>query len=448
MIELRIIVISIEWLKRQRFKKQPTVLTFDMRKVKSLEFILAGGPGTRLFPLTRDRAKPAAPYGAKYRIIDLALNNHVNSGSRNIIVVAQYRPASLIRHIKGAWAPEFKKAGREFIQIVQPERAEYKGTANAVYENMGLINDSKPSIVTVFCGDHIYLMDISKMKQYHLDNLADLTIAAIPVRREMAAKNFGVLVANEKGDVLEFQEKPANPAPIPGMEDYCWASMGNYVFNRSILVKALQEDAKKERVSDENKELVLANPDIYTLNDFGFNIIPAMRRQGKRIRLYDFQTNKPDEIVVTGYWRDVGSLDQFIESNMDLTGPNPRFVVDNPGWPVVTVDESNGKGIIGSEYARDSVLANGVEIDKKARLERCIISYNTLIGERSEISDSILMGHTTIGKNVRLKRAIVDRGILMPDKMRIGVFHDEDKARGFTISPGGYVIVPRNYQFK
>lgn len=243
-----------------------------MKHVKSIDVILAGGTGTRLMPITRDRAKPAAPYGGKWRIIDLPLNNQYNSWSRRILVAAQYKPDSLKRHIEHAWRPIFEQRGERFIQVVQPKHGTYTGTANAVYQNLPIIEEEKPQIVTVFAGDHIYLMDISQMKQFHLDNGVDLTIAAKPVPRYLAANAFGVLVVDEKGNVNGFQEKPADPAPIPENENYCWASMGNYVFNKIALARALHTDAKKETVPAENKELVQTNPNLYSLNDFGFDI--------------------------------------------------------------------------------------------------------------------------------------------------------------------------------
>jgi len=418
-----------------------------MKNLKSLDFILAGGGGQRLYPITRDRAKPAAPFGAKYRIIDLALNNHANSGSKNIVVVAQYKPASLKRHISHAWQPEFERQSNEFIRVVEPPHGEYHGTADAVYQNMGLAEADRPKLVSIFCGDHIYLMDTSQMKQYHLDSGADLTIAAIPLKKEIAAGKFGVMEVNKNNEVIGFEEKPPNPASMPGNDGYCLASMGNYVFDCRFLKNALIADQKKERVLGDNRELVGRNQNIYTLNDFGFNVIPQAIRDGKRIMLYDFRGNKPDEIPVVGYWRDVGTLDQFIEANMDLVGHAPNFVVDNSGWPIITFDEAHGKPIKGAEFAVDSALANGVHL-ANCLVERCVVSYNTSVGKKSEISDSILMGGSQIGQNVRLRKVVIDRGVHVPDNTRIGVLKDEDSARGFVFSPSGYVIVPRNYQFK
>ena len=419
-----------------------------MKHTKSLDFILAGGRGNRLFPITKDRTKPAAPYGGKWRIIDLPLNNHFNSGSRNIVVAAQYKPDSLKSHIEHAWRPIFEREGAEFIRVVQPEHGTYAGTADAVYKNLRFVEEQKPQLVTVFAGDHVYLMDTHQMKQFHLDNKVDLTISAMPVLLHLAANNFGVLVADNHGNVTGFQEKPANPAPIPGNENYCWASMGNYVFIRTSLVSALQHDAKKETVTDDNKELVRSNPGLYSLHDFGFDIIPFLLNEGRQIRMYDYTKNRPDQIATTGYWRDVGTLDQFVEANLDLTGSHPTLVLENEGWPLVTFDESHGKPIHGAEYATGSILANGVTIGKKSRLERCTAGYNTDIGDHGEMTESIFMGNNSTGKNVRINKGVIDRGVKIPDNTKIGISRDHDVERGFTMSPGGYVFVPKNYHFK
>lgn len=286
------------------------------------------------------------------------------------------------------------------------------------------------------------------MKQYHLGHNADLTIAATPVRRDLAAGNFGVLIVNERGELINFQEKPKDPAPIPGNEDYCWASMGNYVFNAASLTRALCEDSRKTFVDQENRDLVKANPGLYTTHDFGFDVIPSLLDRNKRIMIYDYQSNRPDQIVTRGYWRDVGTLDQFIEANMDLTGSHPVLVLENPGWPLVTFDESNVHEIKGAEAATGSVLANGVVIDRNSSLNRCIVSYNTTIGRNADLTDTILMGGNVVGKNVRINRAVIDKKVIIPDGTKIGVLHEEDHSRGFTISPGGYVIVPRKYKFQ
>lgn len=419
-----------------------------MKHAKSLDFILAGGKGKRLFPVTRDRAKPAAPYGGKWRIIDLPLNNHYNSGSRNIVVAVQYKPDSLKRHIEQTWRQVFEREGAEFIRLVQPEHGTYAGTADAVYKNLGLIEEQKPQLVSVFAGDHVYLMDISQMKQSHLDNKTDLTIAAMPVRRDLAANTFGVLVVDGRGNVIGFQEKPSDPAPIPGNENFCWASMGNYVFNRAYLAKALRVDARKETAAEENKDLVRTNPNLYSLHDFGFDIIPFYLREGRNVKMYDYTKNKPDQITTTSYWRDVGTLDQFVEANLDLTGAHPLLVLENPGWPLVTFDESRGKSIIGAEYATGSILANGVSIGKRSRLEDCVVGYNTEVGEHGEMTKTIFMGNNVTGRNVRINNGVIDKGVRIPDNTRIGIYHDEDTARGFTLSPSGRVFLQRNYQFR
>lgn len=415
-----------------------------MKQATSIDMILAGGQGKRLWPITRDRAKPAAPFGGTFRIIDFVLSNHANSGSEEMVVLVQYKPTSLKRHIQHAWEPEFRRRGKEFIQVVQPAHQEYKGTADAVYQNLKLIEKSRPYLVSVFAGDHVYLMDTSQMKRFHLDSRTDLTISAVPVKKSLAAGNLGVLVVNDRGEVVDFQEKVPNPAEIPGLPGHCWASMGNYVFNRETLVGALSSDAKKFYVPPEQKETVAANPDSYTSGDFGFDIIPMLIRQGKRVKMYDFRNNHPDLVPTTGYWRDVGTLDQFVEANMDLTGIIPVLTLAFPGWPIITYDESHGKPIKGAESAIGCVLAKGV--DNRGHLRRSVVSYNSMIGRNSYVEDAILMGDNGVGNRVRIRNAVLDKGVKVRDGTVIDMSAAEAASRGFVMSPGGNVFIPRNYK--
>lgn len=420
-----------------------------MAKVKSLDMILAGGPGSRLGLLTRDRTKPAVPFGGHNRIIDGPASNFVNSGSTHIVVVVEYKPASLIRHLDHVWDAGMKRRHNLSLEIAEPNQGrKYAGTANAVYQNLDRIMEHRPDIVSIFCGDHIYIMDVAQMKQFHLDNRADLTIAATPVPIEQARGAFGVLVTDSRGNVLNFEEKPDKPTEIPGRPGYCWASMGNYLFRRPVLVRTLQADAEKIILenSPENRAIVASSRGRYTTGDFGYNVIPAAIEDGTRVMLYDFTKNRPDDIAITGYWRDVGTLDQFIEANFDLLGPNPKFVLDNPGWPIFTYDESHNKPVRGREFAQNSIVANGSVLDR-CLAEGCVISYNVHIGPNSELSECILMGNNRIGKNVRIRRAVLDRGANAPDDMRVGVFKDEDHDHGLPRSPKNYVIVPRNHAF-
>lgn len=415
-----------------------------MMKFISLDIILGGGQGDRLFPLTMRRAKPGVPFGGKFRVADFVLSNHYNSGSRDMIVMVQYKPASLKRHIELAWRPIFEKEGKEVIRIVQPSHGQYKGTADAVYQNLALIESLKPELVSVFAGDHVYLMDTSQMKRFHLDSHADLTIAALPFSKKLAAGNLGVLVVNQKGDVVDFQEKIPNPPEIPGLPGYCWVSQGNYVFNRPVLTDMLEADAKKVCVPSVHKDLVLGDPDSYTSGDFGFNIIPMMLRQGKKIKMYNFKDNRPDMVPITGYWRDIGTLDQFVEANMDTTGSNPVLTLENPGWPLVTYDESHGKPTVGAELAVDSVLAKGVT--NRGHIRRSVVSYGAVIGEGADIEYSILMGKNVIGKGVKVRNAVLDKGA--GAFANIDMTPQEAASRGLIVSPNGMIFIPKDHNYR
>ena len=420
-----------------------------MTKTNSLDMILAGGPGSRLGILTRDRTKPAVPFGGHNRIIDPAVNNLVNSGSTYIVVIVQYKPGSLIRHLNNTWDPVMMERPDFHLGIRHPGSGKlYAGTADAVYHNLDLIVEKSPDIVGVFGGDHIYIMDVSQMKQFHLDNGADLTIAALPVPVGHARGELGVLVADAKGNVVDFKEKVQDPPEIPKMTGFCWASMGNYIFGRRFLESTLEADAGKIHLESnhENRALVASSRGRYTTGDFGYDIIPGAVEKGRKVMLYDFRLNNPDAVPILGYWRDVGTLDQFIEANFDLLGPEPKFVLDNPGWAIRTYDESHGREVRGREFAHNTILANGVVLDR-CLVKDSIVSYNVHVGPNSEVEQSIVMGSNRIGKNVRMRRVVADRGANIPDDMEIGFFPEEDKHHGLPRSPGNYVIVPRNHVF-
>lgn len=420
-----------------------------MSKLESIDMVVAGGVGERLFPLTRDRTKPAVPFGGWYRIIDLVLNNLVNSGGIEIIVAIQYKPASLKRHIKAAWKPIFERESDEFISTVAPAHGEeYRGNADAVYQNKILFEEG-PRLVSVFGADHIYLMDVSLMKEFHLDNGAALTIAATQKPLD-EARRFGVLVIDSKGEVVDFREKPENPAPMPGSETHCLVSMGNYVFSRDELLGELNANAKKIYT----KYMAGKDPNHYTSNDFGGDIIPAMLRAGKKIMAYDYRNNRIEGIRpdMWRYWRDIGTLDQYYEANMDLAGDNPALVLANPQWPIVTHDESGGKPTHFHGDVLYSIVANGGTIGGVS--ENSIVGYNVEIGSNSYVVHSILMGNIRVGKNVIIRNAVIDKGVIhrpvvIPDGVQIGLNREHDKKMGFTISlEGKCVVVPRNYEFK
>lgn len=383
------------------------------------------------------------PVGARYRVIDPVLSNIINSGGINVYLLVQYKPDSLIRHVDNSW-----NQGGIRVQIVKPDH-KYDGTADAVYQNRGLIGEIKPDVVNVFGGDHIYLMDVSQMNQFHLDNGADLTIAAIPVTLE-EGKKFGILEVNEKGQVIGFEEKPANPKPIPGNPGYCLASMGIYNFNPNQALGYLAADAKKikpEGEPDEVLEIVRSNPQLYSLHDFGYNLIPAMRKDGKRIFVYNFANNRIVGAPAVPYWRDIGKLIDFYKVHRDMMGNNPAIRLDLPDWPVRTFRESRAEPQINtSAKVLESMLAEGVVIGKSV-VEESSLSYYVKIGERAVITKSIFLGHATVGNRARLNRVIVDKNVHIPNGIEIGFYEDEDRARGFTIVPGGITVISRDYKF-
>ncbi|MBN2458753.1 glucose-1-phosphate adenylyltransferase [Candidatus Woesearchaeota archaeon] len=428
-----------------------------MTKNNTLAFVLGGGEGKRLYPLTRDRAKPSVPFGANFRVIDFVLSNLYNSGIRKIYVLAQYESFSLHKHLKNGWYPKFGTGVREFISMLQPAHGHverwYSGTADAIHQNLRYVSEEKPKLVDVFGGDHIYLMDVNQMNDFHTDYQADLTISAMPVRKELAANTFGVLIVDKKWQLIGFEEKPTNPTPMPNNPDFCLASMGNYVFKPDVLMDELVKDAKKDTTRD--KEVAQHHPDNLSTHDFGFDVIPAMLRDGKKILVYNFLDNiiegmSPEE---RGYWRDIGNLDQFYEANMEFRKEKPQLNLYNPEWGVLTFIESSNPakfisegGKKGSGAALDSIVANGSVIDK-CIVERSVISYNVTINPDAKVSDSILLGYINIGERAVVQKAIIDRGVNVPKGEVIGLDKAKDKKRGFTISQGGLTVVPRNYKF-
>ena len=421
-----------------------------MPRTNNLTYVLGGGEGKRLFPLTRDKAKPAVPFGGMYRIIDFALSNLYHSGIRKIYVLTQFESISLHRHIKQGWFSRFGTGGDEFLDILPARKGGiggwYLGTADAINQNLRFIMDENPEMVNVFGADHVYLFDVSQMNDFHLKNNADLTISGVPIKRELAARNLGVLVVDESLKLLGFEEKPEEPKPIPGNEEYCLSSMGNYTFRSDVLLEELEKDGKKETA---DKEIVLDNPDNFSTHDFGYDVIPAMLRSDRRIFVYNFKDN-----VIPGdggerIWWDVGTLDQFYEANMAITGQFPPLNLYNREWKVLTYVESTQPAKFvgsdgGSSQCLDSIMANGVVVSHGI-VERSVISYNTRIN--GEVRESVLLGNNEIGKGTIIQRAILDKNVKVPAGEDVGINKEKDKERGFTISRGGITVVPRDYQF-
>lgn len=402
-----------------------------------LAMVLAGGEGKRLYPLTKDRAKPAVPFGGKYRIIDFVLNNFVNSGVYKIKIITQFKSDSLNQHIARAW-PMSPFLGH-YVEMVPAQMRHgpdwYQGTADAIYQNINLIHDEMPEYVFVFGGDHIYKMDVTQMLGYHQQKDADLTIAAIPVPSDQATP-FGVIEIDENYRIIGWEEKPQNPKEIPGRPGWSLVSMGNYVFNREVLVEELEKDAK-----DQDSK-----------HDFGHNVIKKMMKT-HNVFVYDFYTNAvPGAREIEGeqdvYWRDVGDIDSYWEAHMDLVDVSPAFDLYNKNWPIRThsyqappskfvFDQEDRRGT-----ATDSIVAGGCIISG-GKLNRCVISPYCRINSFSSLEECILMHGVTIGRHAKIKRAIIDKGVDIPPHTEIGIDADADRARGFYVSPGGVTVIAK-----
>ncbi len=401
---------------------------------ETLAVILAGGKGTRLEPLTRDRAKPAVPFGGSYRIIDFVLSNCLNSGMRKLLVLTQYKATSLDRHIDLAWKTYFCRELNEFIDIVPPQQRIdeqwYQGTADAVYQNIYEIEKERPREIVILAGDHIYKMNYKRMVEYHREVGADLTIGALRVDIE-SAKQFGVMQIDSDQRVVGFQEKPARPQSLPGDEGHCFASMGIYVFSTRFLLEQLCRDANEPTSN----------------HDFGKNIIPSII-QDYRVVAFPFRDENRKQ---DAYWRDVGTLDAYYEANMDLIDVNPLLNLYDEVWPIRTFQPNQPppKFVFGSRddgercgQALDSLVCAGTVISG-GRVERSIVGPMVRVNSFSHISDSILFEGVEVGRHCRIRRAIIDKGVRIPPGFEIGYDLEKDRQRGFTISDHGIVTIPK-----
>jgi glucose-1-phosphate adenylyltransferase len=397
--------------------------------------VMAGGQGERLYPLTRDRGKPAVPFGGIYRVIDFTLSNCLNSGLRRIHVLTQYKSGSLERHVRIGWGPIFHHELDEWIQCVPPQlrvgQRWYQGTADAVYQNVYLLDQDRPRLVLVLSGDHVYKMDYAKMIEAHETSGATATVAAIEVPLEEASA-FGVIAVDDAWRITAFREKPKEPPPIPGRPDTALVNMGVYVFETQALVRALAADAKRE-----------------TRHDFGHDILPSLVDSGK-LYAYPFpDLNKK----ARPYWRDIGTLDSYFEASMDLVAVEPEFNLYDRQWPIRTMarplppaktvfaqEEPGGRlGIV-----LDSIVSPGV-IVSGGRVERSILGPEVRVNSYAKVTESVLMDGVDIGRHARVSRAIVDKQVRIPPSFVVGENEEDDKKR-FTVTPGGVVVIPRGAQ--
>jgi glucose-1-phosphate adenylyltransferase len=398
---------------------------------------MAGGKGERLLPLTKDRTKPAVPFGGIYRIIDFTLSNCINSGMRKIYILTQYKSASLQRHIRLGWNFLPSELG-QFIELLPAQQrigdSWYLGTADAIYQNLYTLEMDRPDEVLILAGDHVYKMNYYSMIDVHREQNADLTVGVVEIEKPKS-KHLGVVEADSAGRVIGFHEKPVNPKTIPGKPDKIYGSMGIYVFNQSVLMQELLEDAKNNKSS----------------HDFGKDIIPQMLKKGMKVVAYNFR-NKDNE---DQYWRDIGTIDAYYEANMELIQVNPTFNLYDQEWlirtfqeqypPVKTVHSGDKEeGRVG--LVLDSIVSEGCVVSG-GRVQRSILSPNVRINSFSEVYDSILMEGVNVGRYAKIKRAIIDKDVNIPQGMVIGFNLEEDKKR-FFVSESGIVVVAKGTEIK
>ncbi len=401
-----------------------------------LTVILAGGKGTRLEPLTRDRAKPAVPFGGLYRIIDFTLSNCINSGLRRIRVLTQFKSHSLDRHIRQGW--NFLSSElNESVEVLPPQQrideTWYKGTADAIYQNIYSLEQDNAEQVLILAGDHIYKMDYAEMIRSHRERGADVTIGCIPVPLE-DVKHFGIIQCSDDDRVHHFLEKPKSAEPMPGETQLAMGSMGIYVFNSRSLFELLCEDAA----------------DVASDHDFGRNIIPQMIKSGQKVFAYRFRDQNRKSLP---YWRDVGTLDAYYQANMDLVAIDPVLNLYDEKWPIRTFQPQSpppkfiftGEGPPGLARrgeALDSLVCPG-SIISGGQVRRCIVSGKVRVNSYSIVEDSIILDRVDIGRYCRIKRAIIDKDVRLPPYTVLGYDLDFDRQRGFTVTEQGVVVVPK-----
>jgi glucose-1-phosphate adenylyltransferase len=392
-----------------------------------LAIVLAGGEGKRLMPLTMDRAKPAVPFGGTYRLIDFVLSNLANAGMRQIAVLTQYKSHSLDKHISLTWRMS-TLLGNYVTPVPAQQRLGprwYQGSADAIYQSMNLIRDEEPDYVVVFGADNIYRMDVSQMLEAHIDGGRGCTVAGIRVPRSQASA-FGVIDAEADNKIKEFLEKPVEPPGLSDDPEASFASMGNYIFTTGPLIDALADDA--------------ANED--SRHDMGGDIIPGFVSRGDGL-VYDFTANDVPGSTERdkAYWRDVGTLDAYHESHMDLVSLDPVFNLYNLDWPIWTYPvQMPGAKFTLNGVARDSIVSPGCVVSGGS-IESSVLSPNVKVYEDASVEDSVILSHAVIGRNAVVRRAILDKNVFVPDGAKVGVDSEADEARGFTVSEGGVTVV-------
>lgn len=413
---------------------------YDMRRPggsghQFLSMVLAGGEGRRLHPLTAERAKPAVPFGGRYRIIDVVLSNLVNSGFTRIKVLTQYKSASLEEHIARAW--RLSPVLDNYIEAIPAQQRTglnwFLGSADAVWQCWNVVQDAHADTLLIFGGDHVYKMDVRQMLDQHFETGAHLTVAAVPVPRA-DAKSFGVIQVDDEGRVIDFVEKSDSPPEMPGRPGWCLASMGNYIFEVGVLEEELRRDQHDE----------------HSAHDFGKSILPAMVAQGRRVFSYDFGKN-----VILGeenpaYWRDIGTIETYFDANLDLVSIKPEFNLYNPRWPLRTgmsfdppakfVFSDQASSRVG--LATDSMVTDGCIISG-GQIYTSVLSNRVRVNSFAQVEQCILLEGVQVGRYARLRRTIVDKGVSIPAGMSIGFDPDEDRRRGLHVSDTGIVVIAK-----
>ena len=407
-------------------------------RLRVLGIVLAGGKGTRLYPLTRERAKPAVPFGGKYRIIDFVLSNFVNSGIYSIYVLTQFRSQSLLQHLSEGWQFGGMLKSNFIINVPAQMRSEnetwYQGTADAIFQNINLVEQSDPHMVAIFGGDHIYRMNIGSMIDFHMAKQAEVTVAAIPAPREQASE-FGVIEVNDEGRIMAFHEKNPEAPTMPGDPARVYASMGNYIFSTRTLIDLLNEDAKQPG----------------SHHDFGKDILPRLAGNAP-MYAYNFEANRipGDAEDSAPYWRDVGTIDAFYEANMDLNHVKPELNLYNRDWPVRSTsypdppakfvfDDENRRGV-----AIDSIVSGGCIISGGV-VRRSVLGRAVRVNTGALVEGCVIMDNCDIGRRAKVRRAILDKNVRIPPDTDVGYDLDADRARGWHVTESGIVVIGREH---
>jgi glucose-1-phosphate adenylyltransferase len=397
-----------------------------MKQPKILAFVMAGGEGSRLQPLTAHNSKPALPFGSRYRIVDFVLSNLLNSGIQSIYMLVQYKSQSLIEHVRKAWVVSPMR-NEEFVTVVPPQMMRggdwFQGTADAVYQNINLIELHDPDLVLVFGADHVYRMDISQMVDFHRDNKADATVAALPVPLAEATA-FGVIDTEADGRIRDFKEKPSNPPAMPSDPTRAYASMGNYLFDAKVLVQALKEANRRDE------------------HDFGHHVLPQLKNT-HRVFAYDFATNQVPGVKSyeeQAYWRDVGTRDAYFSAHQDLLGAQPRFDMFNPLWRIFSSNYQGPVARLLDAKVQNSVIAAGSMV-RQATITNTIIRREVIVEDDVEIEDCVIQDNVWIKRGARLRRTIISSYNVIEAGTRIG-YDPEQDSRLYQVTQGGITVVP------